>query len=66
MIFYLVLVLGIGAYDIICLKKKQIKKDVVIYISLMALATVLGIVYFLQTDEKSLAGYILNLINIEW
>ncbi len=63
MLFYLLIILVISILEIRSIKKQKLKKELYFFIFSMILATILGVLYISNPLRKSLAGYILQLIN---
>ncbi len=61
--FYLILLMaGLGAYDIIQMRAKKQKKQIVVYIVFMLLVGIFGIFYFSSPDRTSFAKLLLTII----
>jgi len=61
--FYLLLVMaGLGAYDIMQMRAKKQTKQMVVYIVFMLLVGIFGIFYFSDPDHTSFAKLVLTLI----
>ncbi|HOB20210.1 MAG TPA: hypothetical protein PK830_04695 [Candidatus Atribacteria bacterium] len=61
--FYLLLVMaGLGAYDIMQMRAKKQTKQMVVYIVFMLLVGIFGIFYFSDPDRTSFAKLVLTLI----
>ncbi len=64
MIFlYMAAAVGIGIYDIRYLKQKRYRKEMVVYLCCMALASAIGIAYLLNPNQESIAGYLFEILN---
>lgn len=63
--FYVLLIIVLAVFDIIAIKKKGKKKDIIVYLSLMTLVAVFGGIYLSDKYRPSIASYILMFANIK-
>ena len=65
MIFvYLATAVGISIYDILYLQKKRLKRDITAHVCCMVLASAIGVIYLNDTNQKSIAGYVFEVLKI--
>jgi len=65
MIIYIVVVVAIGIFEIYRMNKKDLKKEIAVYISLSLLAIALAIYYYNSSPDNSLSRIIMEFFNIE-
>lgn len=66
MIILILLVVGIGIYEVTKLLKKQYKKEAVIWICIGVVTIVFGIYYMSNPFENSLSNILLSLFGFEY
>ncbi|HHU79527.1 MAG: hypothetical protein ACOX27_02730 [Caldicoprobacterales bacterium] len=61
MVYFILVMAGLGTYDILQMKAKKQKKETVVYIILMLLAGLFGIFYFADPERTSFSKLILTI-----
>lgn len=64
-ILFIVLVLCISIFDLIRLRNKGTKRDVIFFVFFMIFVATIGLLYFKDTYQPAIAEYILNYFNIK-
>mgnify|MGYP000300436128 CR=1 FL=1 len=65
MIYYILVVVLLGTFDILQMKAENQKKEIKVYVILMLLAGLFGIFYFLNPQRTSFSRALLSLIGIK-
>lgn len=65
LILFLLAMIGFGIYDILKMKKADLKREIVPYLAMMFLAGGVGLVYLLNPTGPSIAKMLFGLFNIK-
>lgn len=66
MIYLIIIVLGIGTFEVINLLKHQYKKEAIIWISMAVITIAFGIYYLSKPFPESLSYILLKLFGFEY
>jgi multisubunit Na+/H+ antiporter MnhC subunit len=62
---FLAILAGMGVYDLKKMKKANLKKEIVPYISLSLLSAAVALLFFLNPDAPSLAKLLMTLFGVK-
>lgn len=62
MIFFTVLAILVGAFEIMDLKSKGQRKDIAVYLGAVTVTLTLGYLYLSNPDRESIAGFLTGMI----
>ncbi|HHY81828.1 MAG TPA: hypothetical protein GX505_03990 [Clostridiales bacterium] len=65
MVYFIIVLAGLGIYDILQMKAKKQKKEAVIYAIFMVLVGLFGIFYFTDPERTSFSKLLITLIGIK-
>ncbi|HHU50177.1 MAG: hypothetical protein ACOYEH_00445 [Caldicoprobacterales bacterium] len=62
MIYFIIIMAGLGVYDILQMKTKKQKKEIVVYVIFMLLVGLFGIFYYIDPERTSFSKLLLSII----
>jgi len=65
MVYFILVLVGLGIFDILQMKTKNQKKEIVVYVIFMLLAGLFGIYYLSNPERTSFSKLLLSLMGIK-